>query len=172
MSSAKSAVGGIVIPCHSEIQFGPGIFNDIDLDASHPIHTQGIVCPVSAQVGLPIIMYRHLKEDPLRMNPDSGLDNQRATYLMIDPVSGFAPPQWQSCVGSVTVMRKDGKPLTKQAIETIWMYHDHVLDLFGDYGMAPRDTMTSEGFVDYCAEYKENKLLNGHTEFANMSVPL
>ncbi|KAJ7044013.1 hypothetical protein C8F04DRAFT_1175074 [Mycena alexandri] len=30
-----------------------------------------------------------------------GLDNQKVTFLMIDPESGFAPPEWQSCVGSV-----------------------------------------------------------------------
>jgi hypothetical protein len=29
-------------------------------------------------------------------------------------------------------MRKDYKPLTKEATETIWMYHDYLLELFGD----------------------------------------
>lgn len=71
----------------------------------------------------------------------------------------------------VTVMRKDGKPLTHESIETIWMYHDHLLDLFGD-GATPRRMMTSDGFKKYCANYKEECLMNGRTAFANMPVPL
>ncbi|KAJ6587146.1 hypothetical protein DFH09DRAFT_869407, partial [Mycena vulgaris] len=149
---AEGIVRGMILGCESDRQ--NGIFNEIDIDAAHPIHTRGIVCPVSAQVGLPIVIYRHLQEDPLSMDRDPGLDNQRATFLMIDPESGFAPPQWQMCVGSVTVMRQDGKPLTRQSIETIWMYHDHLLDLFGD-GAVPRRVMTREGFVRYCRNYKE-----------------
>ncbi|KAF8190350.1 hypothetical protein K438DRAFT_2018688 [Mycena galopus ATCC 62051] len=169
MSSSTSTVRGIVILCDSEIR--NGIFNEVDVDATHPIHIQGVACPVSAQVGLPIVMYRHLKQDPLKMRPDARLDNQKATYLMIDPESGFAPPQWQSCVGSVTVMRKDGKPLTKQAIETIWMYHDHILDLFGN-GSTPHRAMTSEAFNKYCAKYKDSMVSNGRADFEKMAVPL
>ncbi|KAJ7170908.1 hypothetical protein C8R43DRAFT_875290, partial [Mycena crocata] len=143
----------------------------VSIDATHRIHTRDVVCPVSAQVGLPIVMYRHLQTNPLSMRRDAGLDNQRATFLMIDPESGFAPPEWQSCVGSVTVMRRDGKPLTLESIETIWMYHDHLLDCFGD-GAPPRRKMTREGFIKYCENYKSNELLNGRTEFTNMPVPL
>ncbi|KAJ7754492.1 hypothetical protein B0H16DRAFT_1542561 [Mycena metata] len=161
----EGIVRGIVIPCDSEIR-RYGIFDEVDLDATHPIHTQGIVCPVSAKVGLPIVIYRHLREDPLSMSREPGLDNQKATFLMIDPESGFAPPEWQACVGSVTVMRKDGKPLTRESIETIWMYHDHLLDLFGDDRSTPRRTMTKEGFTQYCARYKTQRRFN------NMSVPL
>jgi hypothetical protein len=81
----------MIIGCESDRR--NGLFNAIDLDATHPIHTQGIVCPVSAKVGLPIVIYRHLRENPLSMRRDAGLDNQQATYLMIDPESGFAPPE-------------------------------------------------------------------------------
>ena len=90
--SSKPTVRGMVIPCDSEVGRN-GIFHEIDLEATHPIHTHGIVCPVSAQVGVPIVMYRHLREDPLEMHRDAGLDNQKATYLMIDLISGFAPPE-------------------------------------------------------------------------------
>ncbi|KAJ7163742.1 hypothetical protein C8R46DRAFT_1101217 [Mycena filopes] len=167
--SRPSVVRGIVLGCQSDSR--NGIFNEIDLDATHPIHSQGTTCPLSAQVGLPIVIYRHLRENPLSMRHDAGLDNQRATYLMIDPESGFAPPEWQTCVGSVTVMRKDGRPLTRESIETIWMYHDHILDLFGD-GATPRSSMTKAGFTKYCARYKEERLLNGYTSWENMAVPL
>lgn len=38
-------------------------------------------------------MFRHIQEDPLEMPRSEALDNQRATYLMINPVDGFAPPR-------------------------------------------------------------------------------
>ncbi|KAJ7170913.1 hypothetical protein C8R43DRAFT_981575 [Mycena crocata] len=165
--SSTSTIRGMILGCQSDPQNYP--FTGIDIDATHPIHTRGVVCPVSAKVGLPLVMYRHLQTNPLSMGRDADLDNQRATYLMIDPQSGYAPPEWQSCVGSVTVMRRDGKPLTLESIETIWMYHDHLLDCFGD-GAPPK--MTSKRFIAYCEKYKANKLLNGHAAFTNMPVPL
>ncbi|KAJ7701772.1 hypothetical protein B0H17DRAFT_164241 [Mycena rosella] len=87
----EAFVRGMVLGCQSDPQ--NDMFNDIDLDATHPIHTRDIVCPVSAKVGLPLVMYRHIQADPLSMDRDPGLDNQRATFLMIDPESGFAPPK-------------------------------------------------------------------------------
>lgn len=66
----------------------------------------------------------------------------------------------------VTVMRKDNKPLTEEAIETIWMYHDHLLDLFGNDRATPRKQMTKKGFENYCRSYKKQ------TGFRNMPVPL
>ncbi|KAJ7064911.1 hypothetical protein C8F01DRAFT_1021620 [Mycena amicta] len=167
----EGTVRGIVISCDGEMRRNNGLFTEIDLDGTHPIHTEGIVCPLSARVGLPIVIYRHLREDPLTMVRDAGLDNQRATYLMINPVDGFAPPEWQMCVGSVTVMRQDGQPLTRESIETIWMYHDHLLDLFGD-GSPPHNQMTRKMFQKYCASYKEERLMNGYNSFENMPVPL
>jgi len=164
-------VRGIIIPCNADKRKGAGIFQTIDIEPTHRIHSHGEVCPVSEQVGLPLVMYRHLQENPLYMTRDAGLDNQIATYLMIGPESGFAPPNWQQCVGTVTVMRKDGKPLTHEAIETIWMYHDHLLDLFGD-GATPRQMMTRAGFERYCKNYKHERLVNGYEEFRDMPVPL
>ncbi|KAF7325861.1 MYND-type domain-containing protein [Mycena kentingensis (nom. inval.)] len=166
-----SQVRGITIACEGDMRRNGGLFKEIDIDAAHPIHSQGVVCPMSAKVGLPIVIYRHLRENPLTMTRTPNLDNQRATYLMINPVDGFAPPEWQMCVGTVTVMRRDGKPLTRESIETIWMYHDHLLDLFGD-GAPPYRQMTNEKFRAYCENYKEDMILNGRNEFATMVLPL
>jgi hypothetical protein len=82
---------GLSVECDSDRQ--NYLFNEINLDATHSIYTQGVICPVSVKVGLPILMYRHLKENPLTMPCDAKLDNQRATFLMINPRSGFAPPK-------------------------------------------------------------------------------
>jgi hypothetical protein len=51
-------------------------------------------------------------------------------------------------------MRKDYKPLTKEAMETIWMYHDHLLDLFGEDPSIPRREMNRTGFERHCTNYK------------------
>ncbi|KAF7360434.1 MYND-type domain-containing protein [Mycena venus] len=165
----EGTVRGMILSCESESR--NGIFHEIDLDATHPIHTQGIVCPVSAQVGLPIVIYRHLKEDPLEMRRDPGLDNQRATYLMIAPESGFAPPEWQMCVGSVTVMRKDGKPLTRESIETIWMYHDHLLDLFGD-GATPASHDDEGGVQKILRKLQGRKVVESTERFRKYASPV
>jgi hypothetical protein len=70
-------------------------------------------------------------------------------------------------------MRKDYKPLTKEAIETIWMYHSHLLDLFGDGDPSiPRRVMNRSGFESYCEVYKEERLLNGYNKFRDMPIPL
>lgn len=71
-------------------------------------------------------------------------------------------------------MRKDGKPLTKEAIETIWMFHDHLLDVFGDEdgAAAARSRMTRAAFDRFCKKYKEEMVLNGHPRFTSMSLPL
>jgi len=104
---------------------------------------------------------------------DSSLDNQIATYLMIDKVTGLAPPEYQKQVGTITVMRKDGKPLTNQSIETIWMFHDYLLDLFGDEPpVAARMALNRAAFDRYCRRYQDEKLQNGDESFRDMALPL
>ena len=71
-------------------------------------------------------------------------------------------------------MRKDGKPLTKQAIEFIWMYHDHILDIFGDDPDHARAKINRDAFVRYCERYKEQMLINDIRvdEFRDMPLPI
>ncbi|KIM82054.1 hypothetical protein PILCRDRAFT_820955 [Piloderma croceum F 1598] len=157
------SIQGIVIGCNND-RYG-GTFRPIDIQPTHPIHSAGQVSPVSRVVGLPIIIYRHTHAD------DGGteLDNLIATHLMIDPTDGYAPLDWQRAVGTVTVKREDGQPLSPEAIETIWMYNDHLLNLFGD-GRTPH--VTRDRFRKYCKKYKEERLLNGYDSFRDMPVPL
>ena len=64
-----------------------GVFRTVDLQQTHPIFKNGDVCPVSEVVGLPLVIYRHSPAG----GSGPGADNQIATYLMVDPVSGYAP---------------------------------------------------------------------------------
>eukprot|EP00919_Chromeraceae_sp_WS-2016_P078785 GHVR01186678.1.p1 GENE.GHVR01186678.1~~GHVR01186678.1.p1 ORF type:complete len:104 (+),score=11.21 GHVR01186678.1:170-481(+) len=79
--------------------------------------------------------------------------------------------RWQQCVGTVTVMRQDKKPLTPEAIETLWMYAGSILDLFGE-GDDPKTEMTPWGLLQFCEEYREGRLENGHQRFEGMALPL
>jgi len=126
---------------------------------------------MSKIVGLPLVVYRHIQEPWMNRTDDGSLDNQIATFLMIES-DGLAGPKWQKQVGTITVMRKDYKPLTEQAIETIWMYHDHLLDLFGDHPSIAQRQMNRTGFERYCIHYKQERLANGFNEFQGMSLPL
>lgn len=87
------------------------------------------------------------------------MDNQAITYLMIDTDSGFAPPRWQSGIGTVIIARKDKKPLLPVHYEGFWIYTDLVLEHFGDGGkpghMYSRAAF-EEWWTDYVDEQKEN----------------
>ncbi|KAG6826072.1 hypothetical protein H0H92_001226 [Tricholoma furcatifolium] len=91
---------------------------------------------------------------------------------MIDRVSGFAPPEYQKQVGSITVMRRDGRPLTTLEVETIWMYHDNLIEIFGDDPATARNKMNRPAFDRYCSLYKLECIENGRTEFERMQLPM
>ncbi|KAH7927989.1 hypothetical protein BV22DRAFT_233957 [Leucogyrophana mollusca] len=88
-TSASDNVVGITIACNAD-RHHRGVFETTIIKPSHKIYELGVVCPLYNKVGLPLVMYRHLSEDPLNMCRDPGLDNQIATFLMIEPSNGFA----------------------------------------------------------------------------------
>lgn len=69
-------------------------------------------------------------------------------------------------------MRQDRQPLTKEAIETLWMYASFILDLYGEGEGTPVRELTPGGFRRFCIQYKEDMLLNDHARFKNMPIPL
>jgi hypothetical protein len=73
-------------------------------------------------------------------------DNQAATWLRVDSLTGFAPPAWQNKVGNVIVLREDLKDFNYYE----WLFcHDfiaHALDMWPeqpDALMAP-ETLREE----------------------------
>jgi len=139
----------------------------------HPVWTLGSISPVSQIVGVPILIYREREETDLATPNDADLDNQSVTYLMIEPVRGFAPPRWQKNIGPVTVVRADKKPLTPLALEMIWMYCDAIIQDFGD-GPTPYGRYSPEAFQEFCQGYKEDYIENGIRvdEFRAQQLPL
>ncbi|KJZ70619.1 hypothetical protein HIM_10007 [Hirsutella minnesotensis 3608] len=107
------------------------------------------VAPIPALIEVPLVLHRVGTESVNQVD----LDNQIATYLNIDANSGYAPPEWQSHVGTVVVARKDRRPLLPQHLEGVWMFCDHVLDLFGDGEGPPSWLYSRQAFEKWWAEY-------------------
>ncbi|KAH0833863.1 hypothetical protein J3R83DRAFT_11030 [Lanmaoa asiatica] len=168
-----SKVWGVTIACNADRARGARPFEAKIIDPSHAIHTQGILCPLFQQVGFPLVLFRHLPDDPASMTRDPELDNQIAAHLMTHPNPGHPGEKWHraGCLGTVTVMRQDGKSLSFEAIETALMYVDHLIGMFRD-GVFPTHLMNPAGFQRFCQRYKEERILSGNMTFQTMTIPL
>lgn len=85
--------------------------------------------PVMALCGLPLAVKRVNPYNDL--SGFGAMDNQRA-YLMIDPISGFAPYQWQTRVGPVLVYRPGGLNLNFYDMVCVNTYFHEIIDLYAD----------------------------------------
>lgn len=106
---------------------GGGRYEDVHLSSSHPVF-QTDPLPISVQLGYPLVMHRIVPN--LARGVET--DNVHATWLMIDPVSGFAPAAWQGGIGSVYVARPDRTPLTQAVLLGITDWLSFILDAFGE----------------------------------------
>lgn len=86
--------------------------------------------PISLKIGYPLLVHRAREEGVARG------DNQHATWLMIDPESGFAPAEWQGGrgggVGDVIVARADGEGLDTATLGAVTDYISDIVDAFGE----------------------------------------
>jgi hypothetical protein len=85
-------------------------------------------------------------------------DNPHATWLMINPDNGLAPPEWQSAVGDCLVARADKKPLDIQTLAAITDYVSNIMNDFGD-GMDG-----SAVAARYYSKAKLDKFMKGHLQ--------
>jgi hypothetical protein len=104
--------------------------------------------PVPQILGLDLRLHRVSNPLPLRSRqPRAALDNQFVTWIMIDPVSGFAPFDWQGgFVGDCIAFRGDGQPLTVAQWAGLNDLMSSVLDMFGE-GSPP--TFALNGRADF-----------------------
>ena len=105
--------------------------------------------PISEKIGYPLLVRRpghEAQRGPLT-------DNQHATWLMIDPTTGFAPAEWQSEVGNVFVARVDGQALETETLGAITDYISDILDAFGN-GVGAAQKYYNRGRLDkYIADH-------------------
>ncbi|TVY49039.1 Histone-lysine N-methyltransferase [Lachnellula occidentalis] len=134
------------IPCVI-ITASPTSYAKTFLPSTHPIFNTRAL-PITTKIGYPLVMARmaeHLPRGP-------ATDNQHATWLNIDPGSGFAPEHWQGGIGDVVVASADGTPLYLDTLGAITDYVSSILDEFGEGKGAPRH-MYSRAALD--TEYLE-----------------
>ena len=160
----SESIQAVMVRCEMEKgNFPPWSATTIPQD--HPVFSQP-VAPVPALIEIPLVLHRV----GTRSTNRADLDNQIATYLNIDADTGFAPPAWQSHVGTVVVARKDKKPLLPTHLEGVWMYCDRILDLFGE-GDIPRRLYNRQAFQKwwkgYCEEQKRFRFGRGGEEDIN-----
>ncbi|KAH6707851.1 hypothetical protein DL95DRAFT_450274 [Leptodontidium sp. 2 PMI_412] len=102
-------------------------YEAVEISSDHAVFNTKPL-PITAKCGYPLVMFREV--EGLQRGP--GTDNQHATWLNINPKSGFAPPDWQGGIGTVVVAAADGKLLSVPVLAAITDYVSEILDAFGD----------------------------------------
>lgn len=113
-------------------------YAEINVSRDHVIWKEPPSSP-SKMMGLPLLLHK-LPENPAWDKTDhTRFDNQPATFLnlTVDPKNedmwGFAPPEWQSQVGSVLLVRQDGKDISREQVWALAEYMQfRVSDSFED----------------------------------------
>ncbi|OJT09249.1 hypothetical protein TRAPUB_14324 [Trametes pubescens] len=138
-------------------------FQHVLLEPSHPVFTQGELCPVTAKCGFPLLIW----SEAIHGGLPAMENNQPAVYLRIEPHDGFAPFHWQTKdPGTCIVVRQDRKLLTKEALEIVYNFHSHLLDLAdpdnaaSGHGAFGRP-LTPEWLRSFADDYREDETNRG-----------
>ncbi|KAI1755752.1 hypothetical protein F4782DRAFT_538221 [Xylaria castorea] len=111
---ALDSIQAVIVRCDVEKLRFPS-WSLTTIPANYAIFSQSVP-PVPQLIEVPLVFHRLGTRSAIRAD----LDNQIVTYMNIDAVSGFAPPEWTSFVGTVIVARKDKKPLLPHHLEGWW----------------------------------------------------
>ena len=136
-----------VVKIHAKLG-GGGHYSKRSVSREDPIFNTKPV-PISLKIGFPLLVWRPTSESergPLT-------DNQHATWLMIDPTTGFAPAEWQSGVGNVLVARADGEALETDTLGAITDYISDILDAFGNGVGAAKRYYRKDRLDKYIADH-------------------
>jgi hypothetical protein len=145
-------VPGVRLPCSRE----PGKLWSSLIPSNHPIFDSSPL-HVPCLIDIPLVIHRVGTQSANQAD----LDCQIATYLNIDPETGFASPEWLSHVGTCVVARKDRKPLSVEHLELVWMYMDKILDYFGEEDVTGvRKFYTRKSFEKFEKGYKRDMMQN------------
>ena len=78
---------------------------------------------------------------------------QRATFLMIEPVSGFAPMEWQDMVGPVLVYRPGGLKLDSNDVNLLIDWFSCLLENYPEDDFDYREWLTPYAFQRFKNTY-------------------
>lgn len=98
----------------------PGSWSTHFLTAADPRFEEAFPSPVMHRIGIPVCIL------PLQ----SGVNNQWATYFMIDPISGLAPYPFMD-LGPVLILRRDRVPISEMQVALLG---DFFTSLVGEFG--------------------------------------
>ena len=131
-SSSKKESNNDPVPCVmlGAQAGGPSVYRKTTIPSNDDIFHQAPT-PISQRFGFPLIL-RRSKPVSQYSTRSANDDNPHATCLMIDPGHEFAPPEWQSGVGDILVVRADRKPLDIAQLAVVTDYVSDILDAFGD----------------------------------------
>ena len=136
-----------VVKIHAQTG-GGGRYSMSRLLSEDPTFTMKPV-PISQKIGFPLIVRRPTIESARGLLTD----NQHATWLMIDPTTGFAPAEWQSGVGDVIVARADRQALETETLAAITDYISDILDAFGNGLRAAQKYYSRDRLDKYIADH-------------------
>jgi len=118
------------------------------LDPNDPVFDKATLSPVMARCDIPLCLL------PVK----SGENNQWCTFLMIDPIYGHPPWDWQS-LGTVLLCRRDRMPITKAHVAQLGDFIGDVVDCFGgdDDRNIHKTKMTRQAFITFLVEHITTK---------------
>ncbi|KAK3275625.1 hypothetical protein CYMTET_16256 [Cymbomonas tetramitiformis] len=121
-----------VVRLHARGERDGGVRSQVYFPRKHSLFADpsATTCVVPSMAGVPLALK---KCSPLSaLSERAHFDCQWATWLMIEPVSGLAPPEWQSYVGPVLVFRPGGLDLSVADVDLIMDWLDWLLELYPD----------------------------------------
>lgn len=130
-----STTKGVRIHCSGDIDvLGSAKYTAVELTPNDPVFVADITT-VSEALQVPLRMCR-CPADPAWKDDDvtGRYNNQAAAFLTlrVNPALedgwAMAPMKWQNRVGSVVVVRADGKDITPQQVETVCYYARYELE--------------------------------------------
>lgn len=153
------SVAGVRLKCAKE---GVGV-EQVDIPSHHPIF-EGPIIEIPALLEIPLVIHRLGTQSASQ--PD--LDCQIATWLMIKYKDGFAPPKWQSHVGSCWLARKDKKPLSEMQVYAIHDYLSMLLDRYSGGPKGAQKMVTRKAFERWFDDYVKSMVEVGGPEWTDI----
>ncbi|KAL5333609.1 hypothetical protein BJX70DRAFT_403377 [Aspergillus crustosus] len=141
--------------------------------AALPLFGAGDISPISVKLGMPLKLWRYSKQDP-----DINHGNQNVAFLMlnIDPDReefSWAPRKWNFDVGSVLVVREDGKHLDLKDLTMMCSFARHKMQQMFEIALekeADEIEREMEKAMESGMEYEMDKEMKGKKLQARQKV--
>ena len=110
--------------------------------------------------GVPIVVEKTQHQGSRKLCEQSDYDCHLATWLMIEPQSGFAPAQWQSWVGPVLIYRPGGLDFGNDDIDVLTEWVSTLLDYYPEPDFDYTEWLTPGRFQQFKTAWTELKKEN------------